>query len=182
MNKIREIAKYGRLIHEKDLVIGAGGNISERDGEFLIIKRKGANMADGNADDYIRILFEKTESEQELLSTETPMHVACYRARTDINALIHVHSPIMIAAAEKTDLLKSTSYEFDCILQREVPVLDYIEPGSVSLAEAVSKKLSNGANAVMMKRHGAISSGRDIEEAYLRVLALERACLTFLHS
>ena len=93
---------------------------------------------------------------------------------------MHVHSPYIVAVSQRTATLESLSYEFDCILQKPVPVLKYIQPGSFELAEAVAAKISSGANAVMLKRHGAITIGADIKEAYLRTLALERACITFL--
>ena len=182
MDKRKELAKYGKVIHEKGLVIGAGGNISARDEEAMIIKKKGADMSSGSADDYVYASLEEASSEPELLSSETPLHVACYKARQDVRAVVHVHSPMIIAAAEKTRLLKSTSYEFDCILQKDVPVIEYLNPGSSSLAEAVAEKVASGASAVIMQRHGAVSVGGTIEETYLRILALERACITFLHS
>ncbi|MGB2629998.1 MAG: class II aldolase/adducin family protein [Candidatus Omnitrophota bacterium] len=182
MDKREEAAKYGRLIHEKGLVIGAGGNISVRDGDFFVIKKQGADMSDCAAGGYARIPFDKVEENKETLSTETPLHIACYRASREVNAILHVHSPLMIAAAEKTDRLVSTSYEFDCILKKAVPIIDYIQPGSALLAKAVAEKVASGATAVMMRRHGSICVGKDLEEAYLRVLALERACLTRLHT
>jgi L-fuculose-phosphate aldolase len=182
MDRRKEIAKYGQLIHEKGLVIGAGGNISARDGDFLIIKRKSADMSEGNAGDYVRIPFEEAEKETELLSSEAPLHIACYKAAQNVGALVHVHSPFTIAAAGKIDFLASTSYEFDCILEKSVPVVEYIQPGSRDLANTVADKVKEGAGAVMMRKHGAVSVGEDLKEAYLRILALERACVTFLHS
>ena len=182
MDKLKEAAKYGRLIHEKGLVIGAGGNISERDGDFIIIKKQGADMSDCQTSGYARIPFSEVEGNKDTLSSETPLHVACYKANQEVNAVIHVHSPLIIAASGKTDNLESTSYEFDCVLKAAVPVIDYIQPGSVTLAEAVAEKVAGGASAVMMCRHGSICVGKDLEEAYLRVLALERACLTYLHT
>lgn len=182
MDKRKELIKYGRLIHEKGLVIGAGGNISAREDETLIIKKKAADMSCGRAGDYVRVSLEEAAGKNELLSSETPLHVACYNARRDVEAVVHFHSPMVIAAGERTDLLESTSYEFDCILQKEVPVVEYIQPGSASLAEAAAGKIASGANAVIMRHHGALTVGKNLEEAYLRALALERACITFLHS
>ncbi|MEA3489459.1 MAG: class II aldolase/adducin family protein [Candidatus Omnitrophota bacterium] len=180
MDKTREIARYGKLLHLNGLVIGPGGNISLRDGDSLIIKKKGADMSREDADDYIRVPFPEKDSRDGSLSSETPLHIACYEARKDIAAVIHVHSPYMIALAGRTDLLESTSYEFDCVLRKAVPVIGYIQPGTQELAAAVAEKIRDGANAVIMRRHGAISVGRDLEEAYLRILALDRACISLL--
>ncbi len=184
MDRPRIIAEYGKLIHAEKLVIGAGGNISEKRGDFLIIKKKFADMSRGRKSDYIRLSFKKAESPERsgYLSSETPLHLACYRARQDVGAVVHVHSPYIIATAQKTNILESVSYEFDCVLQKSVPTVEYIQPGSAELAEKVAERIKEGANAVMLKKHGAVSVGKDIKEAYLRILALERACITSLHS
>ncbi len=182
MEKKKEIAKYGKLIHEKELVIGSGGNISVKDNGKLIIKKKCADMSKGDINDYLSIFFKDAGKENDSLSSETPMHLETYKAREDIQAIIHVHSPVMIAAAAKIDLLESPSYEFDCLIKKAVPVVDYLQPGSQQLAQAVADKFKAGANAVLMRRHGGVSIGKDLEEAYFRILALERACKTFLFS
>jgi len=184
MDNIRkDLIKYGKLLHEKDLVIGRGGNISARSGDTLLIKKKFADMFPGNAKDYIAVPYPSTPAvEMAELSSETPLHLASYAAREDIKAVIHAHSPMSIAASSKTDVLESPSYEFDCIIQKPVPVIGYIQPGSEELASAIGAELKRGANAVLMKRHGAVTVGSSLEEAYLRMLALERACISFLYS
>ena len=131
---------------------------------------------------FVTLKFSEVEKHLDTLSSETPFHVACYKTRSDIQAIIHVHSPHVVAVAGKTDILRSQSYEFDCILGKDVPVVEYIQPGSYDLASAIAEKAAGGVNAVMLRQHGAIAFGKDLEEAYLRILALERACVTFLHA
>ncbi|MDP8299952.1 MAG: class II aldolase/adducin family protein [Candidatus Tantalella remota] len=178
-----ELARHGVLIHREKLAIGAGGNTSIRDGDFIIIKKKGTDMSSGNPDDYMRVSFMTAKRGlSSEMSSETPLHLACYAANADIMAVVHVHSPYSIAAATRTDLLKSPSYEFDCVIGENVPVVEYISPGSQDLGSAVSDKITGGANTVLLKRHGAVATGENIQEAYLRALALERGCKTFLHS
>ena len=192
MDKMESIIKYGKKAHADGLVIGAGGNISERDDDFLIIKKKGADMSEGSEDSYVRLLFAEVSKrmgdpayereEGDILSSETPLHIACYEASPDIGAVIHAHPPYTIAASGKVAFLEDVSYEFECILGKSVPVIDYIEPGSQDLASAVAEKVTEGARAVMLKKHGSIAVGKDLEEAYIRILALERACITYLNS
>lgn len=177
----KDLAFYGKLLHEKGLAIGQGGNLSARDGRYLIIKESGADMSAARRGDYIRAAFKDAEKGSSLLSSETPLHLACYGARDGVGAVIHAHSPALVAAASKAGVLESNSYEFDCLLGKDVPVVPFIRPGSSELAAAVSRKVKNGAAAVLMARHGAVAVGADIKEAYTRILALERACLTFLY-
>jgi L-fuculose-phosphate aldolase len=192
MEKMDRIIKYGKLAHFDGLVIGAGGNISERDDDFIIIKRKGADMSTGEESSYVRLLFAEVEKrvkdpahekeEGDVLSSETPLHIACYGVSHDIGAVVHVHPPYTIAASGKVDHLEDISYEFECILGKNVPVIDYLQPGSHDLASAVAGKVKKGAKAVMLRKHGAITVGKDLDEAYIRILALERACITYLNS
>ena len=191
MDVMDNIIEYGKRAHDDGLVIGAGGNISAKDGNHLIIKKKGADMSFGVESCYIRLLFSEVnkslanpayeEQEGSVLSSETPLHIACYKADSKVGAVVHAHPPYIIAASGKVGIFESPSYEFECVLGGSVPVIEYIQPGSLDLAEAVAVKIKEGARAVMLRKHGAISVGKDLGEAYTRILALERGCITYLH-
>ena len=179
MGMIEDLIESGRFLHEHGLVIGAGGNISIRDKEFFIIKRSGADMSCAGPSDYIRVSFSRdVDLEEPGVSSEIFIHRECYLAREDVLAVAHAHSPYSVAAAEKISLLESPSYEFDCLVGRSSPVISYIQPGSSELGKTVADKIKQGSNAVILKRHGVVAVGKDIKEACLRVLAVERACMT----
>lgn len=182
MGILNELVDIGRRIHEDKLVIGSGGNISARDNGIVYIKKKGADMSRQDHNDFASVSMEGPVDITEDLSSEAPFHIACYKADNKVNAIIHVHSPYMIAAAEQALALKKVSYEFDLIIGESVPVIGFIEPGSEKLAGEISELVKNGKNTILMKKHGAISTGKDLKEAYLRIQALERACITVLHS
>ncbi|MFH1411467.1 MAG: class II aldolase/adducin family protein [Candidatus Omnitrophota bacterium] len=176
-----QLAVCGKRMHAEKLVIGAGGNISARTGGRVWIKKRDKDMGKGDPDDYVEIKDGKGgDLNGEMLSSETPMHLACYEKNKDINAIVHAHSPFAIAVAEKGGIPEHISYEADCIIGSAVPAIDYLQPGSEKLAEEVSERVKSGANAVLLKRHGAIAVGRDIEEAFLRIMALERVCKVYL--
>ncbi len=181
MGRFEELVYYGKLLHEKNMVIGAGGNISVRDGNGMIIKKKDVNMAVCDKEGYVKFRSDVQDSEQEDVSSETPLHKVCYEASKNWGAVIHVHSPYMIAVAQRTKELLSVSYEFDCIIGEKVPVIDYIQPGSETLALECKKEISKGAGTLLLRRHGGLSAGKDLEEAFQKVLALERACIAFLN-
>ena len=180
MDKKEELAYYGKLLHEKALVIGSGGNISVRETKGFIIKRRSFDMSTSDEEGYIFVNFEELSEAEKIVSSETPLHIGCYEAQRNNGAVIHVHSPYMVAIGEKVKVLKSPSYEFDCIVGQDIPVLDYIRPGSKELAKEVKTLAENGDIAVLLKRHGGIAIGEDLHQAYLRIMALERACITAL--
>ncbi len=182
MGILNELVDIGKALHDERLVIGPGGNISAVVGGVLYIKKRGADMSRQDHNDFFNISIDEVDVEHEEISSECPFHLACYKADKKIGAIIHVHSPYMIAASEKARELRDISYEFDCILGSSVPVIDYIQPGSGDLAQKVAEHVKDGKNTILMRKHGAVSTGKDLKQAYLRILALERACITFLHT
>ncbi|MBD3380324.1 MAG: fuculose phosphate aldolase [Candidatus Omnitrophica bacterium] len=176
------IVHYGKQLHKHGLVIGAGGNLSVREKDRVLIKKKGADMSHGMPGSYVETdLSGLDPSANRLLSSEALLHAACYSLSDKINAVAHTHSPYSIAAADKFKELRNISYEFECLTGGSVPVLEYIEPGSKELGDAVAEKISEGARAVLLKKHGPVAIGADLKEAFLRVLAIERASISALH-
>lgn len=183
MTDLQKITYYGKLLHEKDLVIGAGGNISMKSGDSLIIKRRGAVLSDASKKNFIKISLEDLKTYPgEDVTSESPFHVTCYEALPSVGAVIHTHSPYAIALANKFNVLQSPSYEFDCIIGASIPIIDFLTPGSPELASAIGNIIKQKVPAVILTRHGSVTVGEALEEAFIRALALERACKTILHS
>jgi len=57
------------------------------------------------------------------------------------------------------------------ILLGDVPMVDYETPGSEELIRAV--EMHSDARAMLMRRHGALTQGKDLIEAYNRMEELE---------
>lgn len=179
----RELVKFAKLIYSDKFVIGAGGNISARHGRKVFIKATGTSLRDSREADYNEIDLKtgKVICFNGACSIEAPMHIACYKARHDIGAVIHTHpvyGTIMGMAGAKLGYI---SYEFMLAMRSEVPVINYKMAGSQALAKDVGTKIKK-YNGLLLKNHGIIVVGKSLEEAYLRALALERACKIYLFS
>jgi L-fuculose-phosphate aldolase len=103
-------------------------------------------------------------------SSETPMHLAVYAA-TGAGAVVHTHSPEVIALSAVCDELPAIHYAI-VSLGGPVRVADYVRFGSADLAQAAQAALS-GRTAAILRNHGAISYGATLAEAYDRALLLE---------
>ena len=179
MDVLDSLVEGGKFLHEHALVIGPGGNLSIREAGSLIIKRGGVDMSRANAEDYIKIPFSRSiPPEDSRLSSESLLHWSCYVSRDDIRAVAHAHPPYSLKAARSRDILKSESYEFDCMVGESVPVIPYLRPGSRELSDAVEASIGSGETAVLMRRHGIVAVGESVEQACNRILAVERACMT----
>lgn len=178
---VKELPAIGKKIDRYGLVIGEGGNISARRGRVVYIKRRNASMAAGKTADYIPIDVNtgKPIGHGCKPSTETPMHLACYRARKDVKAVIHTH-PIFVTAMGISGIsFKSLSYEARVYLKSSIAAVPYIKPGSAALGKTVGRAIKKH-NAVILKNHGLVTVGKDIKEAFLRTLATERAALIYV--
>jgi L-fuculose-phosphate aldolase len=180
----RELVRYGEKIYEASLVIGSGGNISARLGDVIYHKSRGISLKESMGCDYNEVSLEPAKTinqSSKPSSIELPMHLACYKARPDIGAVIHTHPIYGTVIAGMGAKVGMISYEFMVSMGSEVPSIKFFTPGSAKLAEAV-RKMIRSHNGVLLKNHGALVVGKDLKEAFFRAMALERACKILLLS
>ena len=178
-NILKELRDVGKELAWAGLIIGEGGNISARSGDVIYIKRRAAFMGRAKAADYIplNIKTEKPLKKKDKPSTEIYMHLACYRSRKDVGAVIHTHPVFATALGAAGVSIKPFTYEAEVNIQSPVARIGYARPGSPALGKAVGQAVRKH-NAVLLKNHGLVTVGRNLEEAFLRTLAVERAALT----
>lgn len=177
----KELIRYGRKVYDKKLVIGSGGNISVRSGDKVYIKASGVSLENSKPSDYNEVDLKTGRATclKKPCSIEIPMHLACYEARRDIGAVIHTHPVYGTILGIMGIKLGYVSYEFMCIMKSQAPTINYKNAGSGELARAVSKVIKR-YNAALLKNHGVIVVGKDLEEAFERSLALERAAKVYI--
>jgi L-fuculose-phosphate aldolase len=171
----KAIVDYGRLLYQKGLTVGTAGNISARsEGDVMIITP--TNTCKGHLD-VDRLVSIDIKDGRTLgggrPSIETPFHLAFYRARPEINAVIHTHPVHCTALAVKGERVQpGLTPEGLLVLGREVPMVPYATPGTDDLARALSEALHT-SNAFLLEKHGAIAVGRSMSEAFHRMETLE---------
>ena len=105
-------------------------------------------------------------------TSEMAMHLACYAARPDVEAVIHAHPPTAVALT-----LAGVSLE-RCVLPEVVltvaaiPTLPYRTTGTPALAEQVGEAAARH-DAMVLERHGAVALGASLLEAFSRLETLE---------
>ena len=115
-------------------------------------------------------------------SSEYPFHLGIFRERDDINAIIHVHSPALVAfsiVAQKPSTMLTPWAKQICT---EMGVVSNEVPGSQELGDAISTEFAKGFNAAIMLNHGVVVGGKDMLEAYNRFETLELLAQTVINS
>jgi len=106
-------------------------------------------------------------------SSESLAHLAIYAARPDVGAVIHTHSPYASAFAVAGRPIPCILDEQVVTLGGEVAVAEYGASASQELAENAVRALGDRA-AVLLRHHGVLGAGRDLEEAVAVVELVER--------
>ena len=168
----KQLVKICALLYDRGLTVSAGGNMSVRlnDGEILITP-SGKNKGLLTEDDPIVVDMDgKVLSGMGEPSMETGMHLALYKANPDTKAVIHCHPLNCVALTMKKRIRTDLTPE-GVLLLGNVPTVGYYTPGSKELADAVASH--SGSKAILMERHGAVTQGKDIIDAYNRMEELE---------
>lgn len=177
-----QIAEIGRLMHQKNFLAAGDGNLSARlDDRRILITPSGLSKGFLTPDHLVVIDVEgNLVGRQALLarelvpSTEVMMHLECYRQRSDVEAVIHAHPPHAIACTlAGLSLSKCTLPEvvYDLGI---IPTATYATPGSEENPRAIRKLIGN-YDAIILDRHGSLTVGSTLWEAYFRLERVEHS-------
>jgi len=182
MNTVEDLVVYGKKLVERKLVAGPGGNTSIRIENAVYVSPSGFALDAAEADDYVAVDMRsgKVLKVKEGLrpTSELSMHLAIYRRRDDVRAVIHAHPPLLIGLVSGGARVLPMTPDFVAYLEH-VEMIDYIVPTGDELAQAVSNALAR-CNCLAMVSHGAITLGANLKEAYYRMDILEESCKTQL--
>ena len=170
------------------LVTGASGNVSVRltpsddSSELMAITPSGRPSASLTGDDVVVTDLDVETVEGELVpSSEALLHVAIYRARPDVRAVIHTHSVFCSVAAVAGLEIPPMIDEVMVEVGGTVRVSEYAFPGTQELADSVSAALGE-RNAALIRNHGAVGVGRDLRQALDVCSLIERAAQIFIYA
>jgi len=173
VNLEREMIQWGKLLFERRLISGWGGNLSCRlDENKFLITGQHAPLGFLTTKHLVRIDRDgRSEEESQRPSSETPMHLAIY-AGTDAQVIVHTHPPMVLAFSLTHETFVPISFEEKYTIG-EVPIIFHDTP-TVTQPEKVVSELKYHP-VIILKGHGAVAIGKDFEEAFLLTDLLEEA-------
>jgi L-fuculose-phosphate aldolase len=165
-------------LYDKDLIAAGDGNVSMKlDAERVLVTPSGFHKGLLHPDDLIITdLHGKRLKGLHKPSSEFLMHEVCYAERPDIAAVVHAHPPISVAlalaglASSLSDCVLSET----CLLLGPILTVPYSTPTTDEVPQVLRPYLRQ-ANALILDRHGALTLGRTLDEAWHRMEAMEHA-------
>ncbi|MGE5141239.1 MAG: class II aldolase/adducin family protein [Rudaea sp.] len=177
-----EIVRIGKLMHQRNMVAAGDGNISARsDSRRLLVTPSGFSKGFLNPDQLLVVDMDGRKAggnfgpARDLTpSSEIRLHLECYRQRPDVHAVIHAHPPYAIACTlAGLSLAKCTLPEVVYDLGT-IPTAPYATPTSPEGPQMVHDLIPQ-YDAIMLDRHGSLTVGKDLWEAYMRLERVEHS-------
>ncbi len=106
------------------------------------------------------------------LSMETGMHLAVYKNRPDVHAIVHAHPPLATSFAVAHKSINVDLMGESRAVVGKIATAPYQLMGTLALAEAVAAEITT-ANAVLLANHGVLTVGKSLLEAFDRLEVLE---------
>ncbi len=178
------ICSLGRRMWEKGWVAANDGNLSLRldNGRFLITP---AGVSKGFLTPEMLLLVDDSGvplgQSAWHPSSETPLHLACYRARPNIGGVCHAHPAAATAFACARIAIDRPILGETVMTLGSVPVADYGRTGTAELPAAVAPLLPDH-DAILLANHGALTLGSDLEAAYWRMETVEHTAQIHLNA
>ncbi|PZR28354.1 MAG: aldolase [Citrobacter freundii] len=177
-----QIVLVMQRIYKRVLTTTSGGNLSIIDDNGDIwITPTGVDKGLLKPADIVCMRADGTVLGQHKPSSEYPFHLAIYRARPDIKAIVHAHPPALVAFSivrkvPNTNLLPQLKS-----LCGTIGYAPYAIPGSAELGENIAQQFRQGVSAVIMENHGTVIGGNDISHAYQQFESMEMSARAILY-
>lgn len=172
-----ETAYFMRRLYRQCLTTTSGGNLSRRVSVHeVVLTASKSDKAELQPEQVGIVTLDGENLTPELsLSIETSMHLAIYRARPDVQAIVHAH-PVTASAFCASGVPLCTHYTAEGYAILGDPVfVPYELMGSGELAERVAEGLRSGAACALLENHGVLAVGGTLLQAFDRLEVLEIA-------
>ncbi len=177
---IAEIINVSNEIYDKGLVSGKAGNISVRfkqNGQDVVaITPTLKSLSDLNEEDIVLVDMQGNTLTKGKPSSEVFMHLEIYKKRSDVNAIVHTHSPYATGFAFSSKKIKRLE-GFGAVNSPYLPSIDYEKPGSDELAKKAGENIQND-DVLVLKNHGVICVGENLKEAKMLAVFVEESAKT----
>jgi L-fuculose-phosphate aldolase len=170
----RRIVEIGRRLWERGFVASNDGNLSVRlaDGR-IVVTPTGVSKGFLDPRELVVVDARGTRLSGTLRPTsELRMHLFAYDRRSDVGAVVHAHPP------KATGFSAAGVSLGQCVLPEvvlslgDVPTAPYATPSTEEVARSIERFI-DGYSAMLLRRHGVLTLGADIDEAYFRMETVE---------
>jgi L-fuculose-phosphate aldolase len=173
------IVEYMNRIYTHGMTTTSGGNLSiiDSDGNMWISPGS-IDKVTLRREDIVCVKKDGNICGCHKPSCEYPFHLAVYKLRPDVKAVLHAHPPALVSfsiAAKTPELATMPLFKEIC---GSVGFAIYDIPGSSELGDKVAAEFAKGHNTILLENHGTCCAAESMEEAFKRFETLDFAART----
>lgn len=171
----QELIRSARRLADLGFMTGTAGNLSVRESaSTLLITGAGFRKGELGPHDLVRLdMAGNPVGSGPAPSSEFRVHLAVYRARPDVQAIVHTHPPVATSfAAAGIPLDQPVLAEAVSLLGPVVPLVPFAPPSTWELVRRLEPWLP-GHQAFLLANHGVLCLGSTLAEAVQRNETLE---------
>lgn len=179
------VLNCAREIYSSGMVTGTWGNVSIRvtGKKLMLITPSGMDYQTLEPEDLVLLDLNGQIVEGKYRpSIEAGLHLGIYQQRSDINAVVHVHSPYAVAFAVARKNIPVILEETAQVVGHEVEVARYAHCGSQQLADIAVQALGDKKKALLLANHGLITLGEDLTEALKVSYIVEKTAMISIYA
>jgi len=176
---VAELLAAGRALVAAGLSPGSSGNLSVRTASGLLMTGTGTELGALTADDLAVLDADGGQLSGRRPSKEVSLHLAMYARDAACRAVVHVHSPSVVALSclapwsAESAVPPLTPYALMRVGQ--APLLDFVAPGDPAMGDLV-RDCPHPFRAALLAHHGSVVGGPDLASAVDAAVELEEAC------
>ena len=160
-----DVVAAGQALARRGLSAGTTGNVSLRHATGFFVSPSGVPYESMSAGDVVQMdLRGQTVAGHRAPSSEWRLHLGLYRARSEVDAIVHAHPRYATALACTGRDIPAFHYMVAIAGGDSIRCAPYASFGTEELAENAARALE-GRRACLLANHGAIAVGADLESA-----------------
>lgn len=169
-------------IYRGGLTTTSGGNISviDENGDVWVTP-SAIDKGTLRASDIICVRKDGSIEGRHKPSSEYPFHIAIYKCRPEIKAVIHAHSPALVSFSIVRQIPNTNVIPQAKHVCGPIGYAPYALPGSKELGDIIAGEFKKGVNAVIMENHGTVVGGKNLSDAFQRFETMEFCARTLIN-
>lgn len=172
----RQIVDISKRVYDRGFVAATDGNVSHRlSGDRVMVTPSGSCLGELDPTDLACVsLSGRFLDGRSKPTSELALHLTVYAMRPDVEAIIHAHPPIANAFSFAGQTLEQ------CVIPEVVagfgtiPTTEYATPSTEESAHVIRALIRNH-DAILLQRHGSLTVGPNLRDAFFKLDKLEHA-------
>jgi L-fuculose-phosphate aldolase len=168
-----------RQLAARGLIAGRDGNLSVRLGaDRVLVTPSGFIKSLVTAADMVEVdvAGKPRRKSSRKPTSELDLHLRILRHRPDVHAVVHAHPPAATGFAVAGQEIPGNLLPELIFVVGPVPLVPFGMPGTPELGDRVVPYLEGKHHhALLLANHGAVTMGKTLDEAWIRMESLEHA-------